>query len=597
MHRYTYVICSKRNVQYDVAVEPLKIKLKILLQTAEMRMLSIFKINSNFRNIRRYLNIVRILSFYGFDQLLEMLGFTDLLIRTRNVFKRKPFVERLTAPERMRLALIDLGPTFIKLGQLLSTRPDIIPLAYVKEFEKLQDSVPSFSFEELRKQIENELGSPIDENFKNLEPLALAAASIAQVHRARLLTGEDVVVKVRRPGIQGVVEDDIMAMMGLAELARKHMPGSELYDPVGVVREFARTIRREMNLSLEGHTIEKFRDNFEGCSWLRFPAVYWKQTSNAVLTMEYIDGVKVSNLSTLDRTGIDRVLVARRGADAFLKMVLKDGFFHGDLHPGNVLILPENIICLLDYGIVGRVDEELKTYLGDILLSIVKRDIDELVSNLFFMEEIPDGLDVRSLKRDLSCFLDNYYEIPLQQIEIGKMLLEFIELVTIYNIRIQPDLMLLAKSLVIIEGMGRMLDPGFNMIEHLRPFLDSTLRRKLSPFSIAQNVRSMTQSYINLARTLPRDLKGIINRINRNKFKIDLEHRGLDRFIADFDRSINRLSSSMILAALIIASSIMMQTEKGPTLFGLPILAFLGYTVAGLIGLWLVYAIIRSGRM
>lgn len=558
---------------------------------------SIFKINSNFRNIRRYLNIVRILSFYGFDQLLEMWGFADVLTRTKNIFNRKHNVERLTAPERMRLALIDLGPTFIKLGQLLSTRPDLIPISYITEFEKLQDSVPGFSFEELQSQIERELGLPVEKHFQSLEQVSLAAASIAQVHRARLLTGEEVVVKVRRPGIQSIIEDDITAMMGLAELARKHLPSSELYDPVGVVREFARTIRREMNLSLEGHTIEKFRDNFTGCSWLHFPVVYWNQTTHAVLTMEYIDGIKISDFPALERVGIDRSLVARRGADAFLKMVLKDGFFHGDLHPGNILILPENIICLLDYGIVGRVDEELKIHLGDILLSIVRRDIDELVSHLYFSEEIPEGLNVRSLKRDLSCFLDSYYEIPLQQIEVGKLLMEFIELITLYNIRIQPDLMLLAKSLVIIEGMGRKLDPGFNMIEHLRPFLSSTIRRKLSPFSIAHSIRTMTQSYVNLARSLPRDIKGIVDRINRNKFKIDLEHRGLDRFIADFDRSINRLSSSMILAALIIASSIMMQTERGPTILGLPILAFLGYTVAGLIGLWLVYAIIRSGRM
>lgn len=560
-------------------------------------MLSIFKIQSNFRNLRRYINVVRILSYYGFDQLLEMLGFTDILIRTKNVFNRKHHVERLTAPERMRLALIELGPTFIKLGQLLSTRPDIIPLAYINEFEKLQDSVPGFPFEELQKQIEKELGSPVENHFKSIEQVSLAAASIAQVHRARLLTGEDVVIKVRRPGIQSIIEDDITAMMGLAELARKHLAGSELYDPVGVVREFARTIRREMNLSLEGHTIEKFRDNFAGCSWLRFPVVHWNQTTHAVLTMEYIEGIKISDLSALEGAGIDRALVARRGADAFLKMVLKDGFFHGDLHPGNILILPDNIICLIDYGIVGRVDEELKNQLGNILLSIVRRDLDELVSQLYFSEEIPEGLNVRALKRDLSCFLDSYYEIPLQQIEVGKMLMEFLELITLYNIRIQPDLMLLAKSLVIIEGMGRKLDPGFNMIEHLRPFLRSTMRRKLSPYSIALSIRAMTQSYINLGRSLPRDIKGIIERINRNKFKIDLEHRGLDRFIADFDRSINRLSSSMILASLIIASSIMMQTEKGPTLLGLPILAFLGYTVAGLIGLWLIYAIIRSGRM
>ena len=261
------------------------------------------------------------------------------------------------------------------------------------------------------------------------------------------------------------------------------------------------------------------------------------------------------------------------------------------------MILPDNVICLLDYGIVGRLDDELKNFLSDILLAIINRDMDEVISLLLFAGDISDNLNVRSLKRDLANFIDSYYEIPLQEIEVGRMLMEFIEIITLYNIRIQPDLMLLTKSLIIIEGMGRNLDPDFNMVEHLRPFMEKALRHKFSPKRISRDINSILLSYVSLARNLPRDLKEIVNRINRNKFKIDLEHRGLDKFTTDFDRSINRLSSSMILSALIIGSSIIMHTDKGPQLLGFPVLAFLGYTVAGFIGLWLVYAIIRSGRM
>jgi ubiquinone biosynthesis protein len=278
-------------------------------------------------------------------------------------------------------------------------------------------------------------------------------------------------------------------------------------------------------------------------------------------------------------------------------MVLDDGFFHGDLHPGNVLIRPDNVICLLDYGIVGRLDEELKTFLTDILSAIVNRDMDEVVSLLLFAGDISDSLDIRALKRDLFNFIDGYYEIPLKEIEVGRMLMEFIEIITLYNIRIPPDLMLLAKSLVLIEGMGRTLDPAFDMAEHLRPFIIKSLRKKFSPLRISRDINKIMVSYLNLARNIPRDFKEIINRINRNKFKIDLEHRGLDKFTADFDRSINRLSTSMILAAMIIGSSIIMQTDKGPKILGFPALAFIGYTVAAVVGLWLVYAIIRSGRM
>jgi len=561
-------------------------------------MLRFLKINRNIRSIRRYLNIVRVLSTYGFDQALEMLGLADMVVRSRKLFRRSlPDIARLTAAERMRLALEELGPTFVKLGQILSTRPDVIPHSFVREFEKLQDDVPSFPFEEVLVQIASELGGPVEQFFADIDPIPLAAASIAQVHRARLKSGEEVVIKIRRPGIVAVVESDIGALMALAGLAERHVSGSEIYDPVGIVREFARTIRREMDFSREGHTIEKFRDNFSRTPWMHFPRVYWEQSSRSILTMEYIAGTKVSDRDKLAEQGLDGTLIARRGADSFLEMVLQHGFFHGDLHPGNVLILPDNVICLLDYGIVGRLDEGLKTFLTDILSAIVNRDMDEVVSLLLFAGDISDTLDIRALKRDLFNFIDSYYEIPLKEIEVGRMLMEFIEIITLYNIRIPTDLMLLAKSLVLIEGMGRALDPAFNMVEHLKPFMVKAIRKKFSPRRVSRDLNQVLSSYLNLARNIPRDLKEIINRINRNKFKIDLEHRGLDKFTAEFDRSINRLSISMILAAMIIGSSIIMQTDKGPKVMGFPALAFMGYTIAGLVGLWLVYAIIRSGRM
>lgn len=561
-------------------------------------MLGFLRVNRNIRSIRRYLNIVRVLSRYGFDQVLEMMGLADAVARSRRLFRHsQPDIARLTAAERMRLVLEELGPTFVKLGQILSTRSDVIPNAFVREFEKLQDNVPNFSFEEVLNQITEGLGAPVEQFFAEIDPVPLAAASIAQVHRARLLTGEEVVIKVRRPGIVDVVESDISALLALAGLAERHVPGSELYDPVGIVREFARTIRREMDFTREGHTIEKFRDNFIKTPWMYFPRVYWEQSSRAILTMEYIAGVKVSDHGKLFELGLDPVMIARRGADSFLEMVLNHGFFHGDVHPGNVLILPGNVICLLDYGIVGRLDDDLKRFLTDILTAIVNRDMDEIVSLLLFAGDISDTMDIRALKRDLFNFIDGYYEIPLKDIQVGLMLLEFIEIITLYSIRIPPDLMMLVKSLVLVEGMGRMLDPAFDMVEHLRPFIAKAIRQKYSPLRISRDANQILSSYLNLARNIPRDLKEIINRINRNKFKIDLEHRGLDKFTADFDRSINRLSTSMILAAMIIGSSIVIQTDKGPKFMDFPVLAFVGYIVAGLVGLWLVFAIIRSGRM
>jgi ubiquinone biosynthesis protein len=561
-------------------------------------MLNIFQFNRNIRSIRRYRNIIFVLFKYGFDHLLEYLNLSHLVARSKRLLRRDTAkIASLSPAERMRMALEELGPTFVKLGQLLSTRPDVIPVSYADEFAKLQDNVPSFSYAEIREQIRIELGGEIEQFFSSFDQESIAAASIAQVHKARLLSGEEVVVKVRRPGILDLIETDIDALMGLALIAERHLPGSDIYDPVGLVKEFTRTIRREMDFSREGHTIEKFSTDFAGDPTLYFPKVYWEVTGKGVLTLEFIDGIKVSDLEKLERAGLDRRLIGRRGADAFIKMVLEHGFFHGDPHPGNVLILPENVICLLDYGMVGRLDAELQEYLIDILLAIVKRNVDEVISLLLYSGEITDSLNIKALKRDLSEFIDDYYEVPLQDIEVGRMLMEFLEIMTTYRIRFQPDLMLLAKALVAIEGMGRKLDPQFDMVAHLRPFMEKAIKKRISPRNALKEMSSQFMSYVNLTRNLPKDLKEILNSLNRNKFKIDLEHRGLDRFIRELDKSINRLSSSLIITALVVGSSIVMQIEKGPLLFGFPAFAFIGYTFAGVIGLWWVIAILRSGRL
>jgi ubiquinone biosynthesis protein len=555
-------------------------------------------LNRNIRSIRRYRQIGGVLFKYGFDQFLEYLNLSHVIARGKRIFRRDEIkIAQLSPAERMRLALEELGPSFVKLGQLLSTRPDILPKSYITEFSKLQDEVPSFRLKGVREQVHAELGGELEELFSSFEPEPIAAASIAQVHRACLVSGEEVVVKVRRPGIVELVETDIDVLMGLAQLAERHLPGSEIYDPVGLVREFARTIRREMDFSREGHTIEKIAGNFTGDKTLYFPKVFWKTTSKGVLTLEYINGIKVSDLPALERAGLDRPLIAKRGADAFLKMVLTHGFFHGDPHPGNVFILPDNIICLLDYGMVGRLDEQLKGYLVDLLLAIIRRDVEEVISLLSYSGDLPDQLNYRALKRDLSEFIDSYYELPLQEIEVGRMLMEFIEIITTYHIKFQPDLMLLTKALITIEGMGRELDPGFDMIEHLRPFMEKAIKERISPQHVARDVREHLVALAHLIKNLPKDLKELLTRINRNKFKIDLEHRGLDRLIQELDKSINRLSSSLIIAALIVGSSIIMPTNKGPLLLGFPVFAFLGYTIAGLIGLWWVIAILRSGRL
>lgn len=560
--------------------------------------MNLLQLNRNIRSIKRYRQIIRVLFKYGFDNLLAYLNMTEFVARWRRLFRRKTsvFVE-LSQPERMRLVLEELGPTFIKLGQFLSTRADILPPTYIEEFTKLQDSVSPFSFEGVAAEIRKELGSDIFDLFASFEQEPIGAASIAQAHRATLKSGEDVVIKIRRPGIKALIETDIEALMLLAMVAERHLPNSEIYDPVGQVRELARTLRKEMDLSLEGRTIERFAANFASDSTVYFPKVYWAYTSKALLTMEMIEGIKVSDVDSLVAAGLDLKLIAKRGADAFIKMVLEHGFFHGDPHPGNILILPDNVICLLDFGMTGRIDPFLKSHLTDILMSVLKRDAEEVISLLIYSGDITDSVNIRALRRDISEFIEKYYDLSLQQFQVGQLLIDFTEIIAEYRIKFHPDLLLLAKAFLTIESLGRQLDPDFDMTMHLRPLMAKEIRGRLSPKSAFKELYGNINSYRNLLRSLPKDIKEILNRINRDKFKIDLEHRGLDRFIKELDKSINRLSSSLIIAALIVGSSIVMQTGKGPLLFGFPLFAFVGYSIAGLVGIVWLIAIMRSGRL
>lgn len=563
-------------------------------------MLGLNRINRNLRSIRRYRTILGVLIKYGFGQVVDQLNLTYYLHLGRRLSPRSALphdLERLSQPSRLRLAMEELGPAFIKLGQLLSTRPDLIPREYADEFCKLQDRAPFVPAEQIRLRVSEDLGRPLEELFLDFSPTPLAAASIAQVHRARLQSGEEVAVKVLRPGVEEIIATDLDILMGLAELLERHLPSFGVHEPTTIVKEFRRTAQRELDLSREGHTLDRVAGNFAGDKTVFIPKVFWSHTGRHVLTMVFIDGIKVSDFAGLQRAGLDRKIIARQGAEAFLKQVLFHGLFHGDPHPGNIFVLPHNTICMLDFGMVGRLSDELKQYLVNLLLGVLSRDADRIINELLSSGELTEEVSLRALKRDLIEFIDDYYEIPLQQINTGKMLGDFVEILTQYRIKFPADLMLLIKALVTMEGVGRQLDPEFNMVGHLKPFMEKLVRERTSPINLAKEAGRLVPAYYTLIRNLPRDIKELITRLNRNKFKIDLEHRGLDRLITDLDKASNRLSFSMLIAALIVGSSLIMQTDKGPLLFGFPMLGFLGYTVAAFLGLWLVIGILRSGRL
>ncbi len=563
-------------------------------------MLPFFRVNRNIRTIRRYRTILGVLIKYGFGHFVEQLNIGYYLELGKRIVSRgkSPIeLERLSQPQRLRMAMEELGPTFIKLGQLLSTRPDVLPKEYIEEFRKLQDEVPAVSLEEITAQVQRELGYPVKELFAEFSTDPIAAASIAQVHRGRLKSGEAVVFKIRRPGIVKIIETDIDVLMGLAYLIEQHIPTFAIYEPVELVKEFRRSIMRELNFTREGRTVDRFAANFADNPTVYFPKIFWDHSGELVLTMEYVAGIKISNFDQLTAEGYDLKEIARRGADVFLKQVLDYGLFHGDPHPGNVFILPDQVICMLDYGIVGRLGQDLKEQLIDLLQALLKRDVDQIISQLLYSGELTDTADLKNLRRDLHDFIEDYYDIVLQDIKVGKLLSDFIEILTHHRIHFPADFMLLAKALVIMEGVGRQLDPNFNMISHMRPYVNRLVLERLSPKHVSNQFGRVIQSYASLARNLPNDIKEFLNRLNRNQFKIDLEHRGLEKLVTDLDRSSNRVSFALIIGSLIVGSSLVMQIDKGPMIFGFPLLGLLGYSIAGLLGLWLAVGILRSGRL
>lgn len=563
-------------------------------------MLSLTRLHRNIRSLRRYRQVLGVLVKYGFGQILDQLPLGHLLERGRQLLSRRPSrrtLEQLTPAVRLRMAMEELGPTFVKLGQLLSTRPDLIPQEYVAEFSKLQDRVPPFPLSEVELQIERQLGSPVGALFLHFDAAPLAAASMAQVHRAVLKSGAEVVVKVRRPGIEQVIATDLDILMGLAVLAERHLPSWHPFDPVGLVKAFRRTLNREMDFSREGHTIERFAANFRDDPTVHVPRLYRELCGETVLTMEFIDGIKVNEFDRLRIAGYDLQAIARHGADALLTQVLVHGLFHGDPHPGNLYILPDNVICFLDYGMVGRLDRDMMYQLVDLLGGILQRDVEKVTQLLLYSGELEDELVLTELKKAVHDFIDDYYELPLQEIHTGQLLVDFIDLLAQFRIKFPPDLLLLARALITMEGIGRQLDPQFNMVQHLKPFLERLARERLAPGNLGRELLRVLQGYGGLLRSLPQELRELLNRLRHNKIKIDLEHRGLDHLITDLDKSSNRLSFSMLISALIIGSSLVMLTDKGPLLFGFPVMGLIGYSVAGLLGLWLAIAILRSGRL
>ncbi len=546
------------------------------------------------RNLRRTREIATVLLQYGFGDLVERLRLSRYVQWGKRMLlrqKQAPPAPK-TRAERIRLALESLGPTFIKFGQVASTRPDLLPPDVIAELERLQENVPPFPSEQAVAVVEKELGAPIEKLFAEFHPEPIAAASLAQVHEARHRNGQRLAVKIRRPGVVREVERDIALMRELAILAERHIPEAAVLDPVGLVDQFARTIRREMDFLREARTLEEFQRLFRRDESLYVPTVDWELTSESILTMEFVDGLRADDPEELRAHGISPRQVAVNGSRIYMRMAFEFGIFHGDPHPGNIRILRDGVICLLDYGMIGMLDEEKREGLVDLFVGIINQDVAGVVDTVLDLGQPFRPIDEPLLRGDVRDFVETYYGLSLERIRVDRMLSDFVSILSRHGIRCPPDLMLLIRALVTLEGVGRKLDPDFNLAEELAPFVQRIVRERYNPRNIAGRVSAEMRTLAKLARNAPRHAGRVLEKLSKDELQVRLEHGRIDRLITELDRSSNRIAIGMVLSALIVASALIIRTGGDVLWFSVPM-----FVLSSLLGIWLIYGIFRSGQL
>lgn len=534
-----------------------------------------------------------ILIRYGFGGLVRRLGLERTLGRVLPLAQVQELAS-LPAPARARRALEEMGPCFVKLGQVLATRVDLLPPEWIAELSRLQNAVPPVPFDALRAEMRQALGQDPESAFLSIDPAPFAAGSIAQVHRACLHDGRAVVVKVRRPGIRPVIESDLRLLEYAARRIETRFPDLRRFHPVGMVRQFRVSLARELDLAAECHHAERIAASFARDPRLLVPTVHWAYTSEAMNVQDFVDGISVADPGALEAAGVDRRQVARTGAQLVLKMLLQDGFFHADPHPGNVFVMHDGRIAVIDFGMVGRLSPERRAEVVSLLSGLVERDAERVTEVLLDWTGRAD-VDDAQLAIDIDAFVDRYHGLPLGQLDLAGMLLEVTALLRDHRLALPADLALLIKVCLTLDGLGRSLDPGFDMARQAQPFLRRAMAARFGARAVARNSARALSDLTSLAAMLPRDLRRLARAVRSGGARVHLQLDDLREFSHQVSHSANRLAGSMVIAALIVGSSIAMTVGGGPTLLGLPFFGLLGFVGAVLAGLWLLWSILRSG--
>jgi len=553
-------------------------------------------LGQRYKHIKRYREIVHVLARHGFGNLIDQLELVPYLSLPRRLFRGATAGPRLTAPERMRLAIEELGPTFIKFGQIMSTRPDLIPPRYIAQLVRLQDTVPPDPWEAVKEQIEKELGGSLDGLFASFEVEPVAAASLSQVHQAALPGGEEVVVKVQRPDVERTVEVDLEILFDLAHLIQERTPLGEIYELVEIAEEFAFTLRNEMDYRREGHNADRFRRNFADEPALYIPKVYWDYTTQRVLTLERISGIKIDDVAALDAADVDRRQVARSAARIVIKEVLEDGFFHADPHTGNFFVMDEAVIGAMDFGMVGHLDQRDRENLVRLYIVSVQLDTEGIVEQLIKMGAASRDVDRTGLQRDIGRLLTKYQGLPLKEIRAREVIEEAMPIAFRYHLRLPSQLWLLGKTLAMMEGVGLQLDPDLDILAVSQPYVRRFLWQTVAPQTWGRRLLKSGGDWGELLAELPRRVPRLIDQLEEGDLQITLRLREIEAFLTRLDRVGNRLAISVLLAAFIVSLALLMPSFLGGRQGWIFWLIALGFVAASVLGLWLLLSIWRSGR-
>jgi len=543
------------------------------------------------RHFQRYKEIARILAKHGWGWMISRLAFAEHLGRHADLSEREH------APAHVREMFEELGPTFIKLGQLLSTRPDIVPEAYIDEFSKLQDTAPTVPFDQIKEVIEREFAAAISDLYREFCREPIAAASLGQAHDARLLDDTRVIVKVQRPNIQEVVETDIEILLKRAQFLEHHYSRARIHGVADLVDEFAMTIREEMDYTREGRNTDRLRQNLADEPRMLVPIVFWDLTTSKVLTLQEMQGRKITDMVSEPIPGVDPKVVANRLASSFMQQVFVDGFFHADPHPGNILVTDSGDIALLDCGQVGRLDPENRAGAVRMLMAFEQQDSKVLADEILHMGIPQDEVDVRLLTRDLAKVMRAFYGMPARSVNMGRLLTRVLSVSIRHKIRLPVAFAVLGKVFTNIDGICRQLDPNFNFTEVARPYVGRAVRSELHSENTLNELYRALVSTRSFLFSLPEHMDRLMRKLVDGTLRVEFKHQNLQEMSDAFRAGSNRVSIALIVGSTIIGSSIIVAAGKGSkSLFGLPTWGILGYAVATIFGAWLVVGILRSGR-